>query len=68
MSKIIQNELGKYKKRVLEIPIKFGPKELDIAHSQANIQKAKKLLNYCPKYSFKTGIKKYINWYMNDKH
>lgn len=69
MSKIIQNELGKYKKRVLEIPIKFGPKRIgDIAHSQANIQKAKKLLNYCPKYSFKTGIKKYINWYMNDKH
>ena len=46
MSKIIQNELGKYKKRVLESPIKFGPKRIgDIAQSQAKIQKPKKLIN-----------------------
>lgn len=35
----------------------------DIKHSKANINKAMKLLNYHPEYSFDRGIKIAINWY-----
>ncbi|WIV11201.1 SDR family oxidoreductase [Proteiniborus sp. MB09-C3] len=36
----------------------------DVMHSFANIEKAKKLINYTPIYDFKSGIKKTINWYL----
>ena len=35
----------------------------DINHSYANIDKAKKLLNYSPKYSFQEGLKQAVKWY-----
>ncbi len=36
----------------------------DVMHSFANIEKAKKLLNYIPIYDFKSGIRKTIDWYL----
>ena len=42
----------------------FGPPRAgDIRHSNANIEKAHKLLGYTPQWSFKRGIKEAINWY-----
>ena len=41
-------------------------REGDIKHSNADISKAKKLLNYNPKYSFKEGIDLAIDWYKNN--
>ncbi len=42
----------------------FGPdRPGDIKHSNANINKAKKLLGYSPSYSFQDGIKLAIEWY-----
>ena len=42
----------------------YGPKRLgDIPHSNADITKAKKLLNYNPSYSFYDGIKLTLDWY-----
>lgn len=42
----------------------FGPDRAgDIKHSNADISKAKKLLGYCPDYSFEEGIELAINWY-----
>lgn len=35
----------------------------DIKHSNASIEKARKMLNYDPSYDFKTGIKLCIEWY-----
>lgn len=35
----------------------------DIPHSLASIEKAKKLLNYNPKYSFQEGLKEAVKWY-----
>ncbi|MBQ7617181.1 SDR family oxidoreductase [bacterium] len=42
----------------------FGPERKgDIKHSNADINKARKMLNYCPDYSFEKGIKECIEWY-----
>lgn len=35
----------------------------DIKHSNANVDKAKKMLHYNPSWSFEDGIKEAINWY-----
>lgn len=45
----------------------FGPDRVgDIKHSNADISKAKKLLNYNPDYNFASGIKLAIDWYKNN--
>ena len=36
----------------------------DIKHSQADISKAKKLLNYYPEFTFKEGLKKTVEYYV----
>ena len=47
-----------------KLPPIYGPKRLgDIPHSNADITKAKKLLNYNPSYSFYDGIKLTLDWY-----
>jgi len=38
----------------------------DVRHSQANIDKARKLLKYDPKYPISEGITKAIDWYINN--
>lgn len=35
----------------------------DVMHSFADIERARKVLNYTPQFDFKTGIKKTIDWY-----
>lgn len=35
----------------------------DVMHSFADIERARKDLNYTPQFDFKTGIKKTIDWY-----
>lgn len=35
----------------------------DVEITYANIEKAKRLLGYQPKYSFAEGIEKFVNWY-----
>ena len=47
-----------------EIKPLFGPDRAgDIKHSNANIEKAKKLLGYDPEYDFEKGIELTIDWY-----
>lgn len=42
----------------------FGPDRAgDIKHSNADISKARKLLDYDPDYDFKTGLQLAIDWY-----
>jgi nucleoside-diphosphate-sugar epimerase len=38
----------------------------DVRHSHADISKAKELLNYAPKVSFREGLEKVIAWYKAD--
>lgn len=54
----ISNALG------VHIEPKYGPTRAgDIKHSNADITKAKKLLNYDPDWSFERGIQEAIEWY-----
>ncbi|MDA8657625.1 SDR family oxidoreductase [Flavobacteriaceae bacterium] len=67
MGEVIKKGLTNYKKEIAEIPIKFGSKRLgDIPHSKANIEKAKKLLNYSPTHTFEEGIEASLEWYYNN--
>ena len=61
----IYNDLCKALDKNIE-PI-FGPdRPGDIKHSNASIEKAKKLLNYNPDYDFEKGIKLAIDWYVEN--
>jgi len=47
-----------------DIEANFGPERPgDIKHSNADISKAKEMLDYSPDYSFNKGIKEAIGWY-----
>lgn len=56
--------LSEFDHSIKDIPIIHGPNRAgDIPHSLASIDKAKKLLNYNPQFSFKDGLKEAVNWY-----
>ena len=47
-------------------PIYKDYREGDVRHSQANIDKAKKLLNYEPQFMISDGMNEAIDWYVNN--
>lgn len=56
--------LSEFDHSIKDIPIIHGPNRAgDIPHSLASINKAKKLLNYNPQFSFKEGLKEAVKWY-----
>ena len=56
--------LSEFDHSIKDIPIIHGPNRAgDIPHSLASIDKAKKLLNYNPQFSFKEGLKEAVKWY-----
>lgn len=56
--------LSEYDEKINEVNVVYGPNRAgDIPHSLASIEKAKELLNYNPKHSFKEGLKEAVNWY-----
>lgn len=56
--------LSKYNTKIKDVEIVHGPNRLgDIPHSHASIDKAKKLLNYRPKFSLQNGLKEAVDWY-----
>ena len=62
--KSLKKYLSDYDPKISEIEIVYGPNRAgDIPHSLASIEKAKKLLNYNPKYSLQSGLKEAIAWY-----
>ena len=64
LSNCLKELLSDYDKGIASVEILHGPNRLgDIPHSHADISKAKKLLNYNPKYSLKEGLKQSIDWY-----
>jgi UDP-glucuronate 4-epimerase len=60
--KIIENKCQK-KAKIKYVPSKKG----DMKITYANIQKAKKILNYEPKTNIEKGIETFISWYKNKK-
>ena len=49
--------------KILELPMQPG----DVEKTYADITKAKKLLGYDPKTSFKEGIQKFVEWYKSQE-
>ena len=60
----LKEYLSEFDKEIANIEVIHGPNRAgDIPHSLANVDKAKKLLNYDPKYSMKLGLKEACTWY-----
>lgn len=56
--------LAEFDSEIANVEIKHREERSgDIPHSLASIDKARKLLNYNPKYSIKEGLKEAIKWY-----
>ncbi len=63
----LKEYLSELDSKIKDIKIIHGPNRIgDIPHSLASIDKAKKLLNYTPQYSFKDGLKEAVSWYWNN--
>src|SRR5690554_4099549 len=60
----LKEYLSEHDPAIADIDPVHGPNRSgDIPHSQANIDKAKTLLGYNPKYSLKEGLKEAVRWY-----
>ena len=60
----LKEYLGEFDPEILKVEVKYGPLRAgDIPHSLASVEKARKLLNYNPQYSLKTGLKEAVEWY-----
>ena len=60
----LKEYLSEFDSEIANVEVKYGAiRDGDIPHSLASIDKAKKLLNYNPKYSLKEGLKEAVKWY-----
>ena len=60
----LKEYLSEYDPKIANINATHGPNRAgDIPHSLANVDKAKKLLGYDPKYSMREGLKEACKWY-----
>ncbi|MFO8088906.1 MAG: SDR family oxidoreductase [Desulfatiglandaceae bacterium] len=52
---------------IADLPILHGPERLgDVPHSQASIEKARRLLGYNPQYNVQDGLKEAVTWYADN--
>ena len=66
MVNLLKENLSKHDASISEVSIVYGANRVgDIPHSLASIEKAKRLLNYNPKYSFSLGLQEAVEWYWN---
>jgi UDP-N-acetylglucosamine 4-epimerase len=62
--KYLKEYLSEFDPEISNIEVKYDSiRDGDIPHSLASIEKAKKLLNYNPKYSLKEGLREAVEWY-----
>ena len=60
----LKEYLSAYDKEIAKVEVLHGPNRAgDIPHSLANVDKAKTLLNYNPKFSMRQGLKEACDWY-----
>ena len=68
MTNQIKKGLIHYDPSIADIELIFGPfREGDIPHSQASIEKAKKLLGYQPSHNFQQGLEASLAWYYKNQ-
>ncbi|SDC95956.1 SDR family oxidoreductase [Niabella drilacis] len=64
---LLKEYLSEYDPSISQITVIYGPERPgDIPHSQASIEKAKKLLDYVPSHAFAHGLKTAVDWYWNN--
>lgn len=67
MVSYLKEYLSEYDSAIANIEVVHGPNRAgDIPHSLASIDKAKRLLNYTPNYSFQAGLKEAVKWYWDN--
>ena len=67
MVSYLKEYLSEFDSAIAGIDVVHGPNRAgDIPHSLASIDKAKRLLNYTPEYSFQDGLKEAVKWYWNN--
>jgi UDP-N-acetylglucosamine 4-epimerase len=60
----LKKYLSDFDSKIADIEVVHGANRVgDIPHSHASIEKAKKNLNYNPKFSLKQGLKEAVQWY-----
>ncbi len=60
----LKEYLSDFDSTIKNVEIIYGPERKgDIPHSLASIEKAKKLLDYNPQFSFNDGLKEAVKWY-----
>lgn len=63
----LKEYLSEFDPSIATVDVVHGPNRAgDIPHSLASIDKAKKLLNYSPEYSFQNGLKEAVKWYWDN--
>lgn len=64
---ILRKLAGRYDRRILKIEALHGPERAgDIPHSQASIEKAKRILGYIPAHSVEEGLEEAVDWFWNN--
>lgn len=64
LTTLLKEHLSEFDEAIKNIEIKHRENRVgDIPHSLASVDKAKKLLNYNPKYNINDGLKEAVNWY-----
>lgn len=63
----LKEYLSELDPEIAKIEPTHGPNRAgDIPHSLANVDKARRLLGYDPKFSMKAGLKEAVKWYWNN--
>ncbi len=64
---LLRKYLSEFDPKISHVKAIYGPnRQGDVPHSLASIEKAKKLLNYDPKFDINSGIKEAVTWYWNN--
>ncbi|MDO7171380.1 SDR family oxidoreductase [Mariniflexile sp. AS56] len=64
LASLLKSYLSEFDRSIADIEIEHRNNRVgDIPHSLASIDKAKRLLNYDPKYNISNGLKEAVSWY-----
>jgi UDP-N-acetylglucosamine 4-epimerase len=67
MVNFLKSFLSEFDAEIAKVAVVHGPNRIgDIPHSLASIDKAQRLLNYHPKFSFQQGLKAAVAWYWDN--